>query len=97
MPEGFCKVILLSIATSWQWQGIKASGPPLATSLLGSVQVELQPHGAAQGEKGFEREGFERGSAALLLRVPGKQVLVGVLVPPCSLPRLTCSASPGSP
>lgn len=56
MPEGFCKVILLSIATSWQWQGIKASGPPLATFLLGSVQVELQPHGAAQGEKGFESD-----------------------------------------
>ena len=58
VPEGFCKVILLSIATGWQWQGIKASGPPLAISapLLRSVQVELQPHGAAQGQKALERD-----------------------------------------
>lgn len=58
VPEGFCKVILLSIATGRQWQGIKTSRPPpaVSTPLLQSVQVEPQPHGAAQGQKGLERD-----------------------------------------
>lgn len=57
-PEGFCKIVLLSIATGQQWQGIKASGPSpvISTPLLQSVQVELQPHGAAQGQKDLERD-----------------------------------------
>lgn len=88
VPEAFCKVLLLSTSTGWQWRGIKASGPHPANStpLLWPVQVQLQPQVLCPRAGGLG-EGTGRSSAASLLGAGDLETASS----PSSIP-----ASPGS-
>lgn len=88
VPEAFCKVLLLSTSTGWQWQGIKASGPHPANSapLLWPVWVQPQPQVLCPRAGGLG-EGTGRSSAASLLGAGDLETASS----PSSIP-----ASPGS-